>query len=129
MRIRRRMFRPVAVVLLAHLGVTITGAWRASQPRLQLTHSGKRKRFFSLLFFSFHVCLLIRFDILTPTYAGDRNLTLFFLYSPVNAQTLLRDMWSTNYTFYILSLRLSLSDFCSFATLSHSSTTESPLLN
>ncbi|GAA6229710.1 semaphorin-3ab-like isoform X1 [Lates japonicus] len=30
---------PVIAVLLAHLGDTLTGAWRASQPRLQFTHS------------------------------------------------------------------------------------------
>ncbi|XP_067447748.1 sema domain, immunoglobulin domain (Ig), short basic domain, secreted, (semaphorin) 3H isoform X1 [Thunnus thynnus] len=30
---------PVTAVLLAHLGATLTGAWRASQPRLQFTHS------------------------------------------------------------------------------------------
>nr|XP_019944400.1 PREDICTED: semaphorin-3A-like [Paralichthys olivaceus] len=30
---------PVAAVLLAHLGSTLTEAWRASQPRLQFTHS------------------------------------------------------------------------------------------
>uniref|UniRef100_A0A8C4DPU4 Sema domain, immunoglobulin domain (Ig), short basic domain, secreted, (semaphorin) 3H n=1 Tax=Dicentrarchus labrax TaxID=13489 RepID=A0A8C4DPU4_DICLA len=34
-----RMCWPVTVVLLAHLGATLTGAWRASQPRLQFTHS------------------------------------------------------------------------------------------
>ncbi|KAM7412310.1 hypothetical protein PAMA_021998 [Pampus argenteus] len=33
------MYWPVTAVLLAHLGVTFTGAWRASQPRLQFTHS------------------------------------------------------------------------------------------
>ncbi|AWP09367.1 putative semaphorin-3ab-like isoform 2 [Scophthalmus maximus] len=30
---------PQTAVLLAHLGFTLTGAWRASQPRLQFTHS------------------------------------------------------------------------------------------
>ncbi|KAM8829653.1 sema domain, immunoglobulin domain (Ig), short basic domain, secreted, (semaphorin) 3H isoform 1-T1 [Synchiropus picturatus] len=35
----RRMCWTVAVVLLAHFGATLTGAWRASQPRLQFTHT------------------------------------------------------------------------------------------
>ncbi|KAM7404411.1 hypothetical protein PAMP_011756 [Pampus punctatissimus] len=35
---------PVTAVLLAHLGVTFTGAWRASQPRLQFTHSVTQSR-------------------------------------------------------------------------------------
>lgn len=34
----RRMYLLVVAVLLAHLGATLTGAWRASQPRLQFTH-------------------------------------------------------------------------------------------
>ncbi|XP_033943301.1 sema domain, immunoglobulin domain (Ig), short basic domain, secreted, (semaphorin) 3H isoform X1 [Pseudochaenichthys georgianus] len=33
------MYRLVTAVLLAHLGASFTGAWRASQPRLQFTHS------------------------------------------------------------------------------------------
>ncbi|XP_070964107.1 semaphorin-3ab-like isoform X1 [Oncorhynchus clarkii lewisi] len=33
------MWRFVTLVLLAHLGSSLTGAWRASQPRLQFTHS------------------------------------------------------------------------------------------
>ncbi|XP_077370979.1 sema domain, immunoglobulin domain (Ig), short basic domain, secreted, (semaphorin) 3H isoform X2 [Festucalex cinctus] len=36
---RRRMCGPATLVLLIHLGVTLTGAWKASQPRLQFTHS------------------------------------------------------------------------------------------
>lgn len=36
---------PVTVVVLVHLGATLTGAWRASQPRLQFTHSGKTPAF------------------------------------------------------------------------------------
>ncbi|CAJ1055494.1 semaphorin-3ab-like [Xyrichtys novacula] len=35
----RRMYWPVTAVLLAHLGATLAGAWRASQPRLQFTHA------------------------------------------------------------------------------------------
>ncbi|XP_072222831.1 sema domain, immunoglobulin domain (Ig), short basic domain, secreted, (semaphorin) 3H isoform X2 [Leuresthes tenuis] len=33
------MYWLVTAVLLSHLGATLTGAWRASQPRLQFTHS------------------------------------------------------------------------------------------
>lgn len=75
--LRRRMCWPMIVVMLAHLGATLTGAWRASQPRLQFTHSGKRQHFFSFFFLMFPVCLfyvwyISRSLILhTPTYAGD----------------------------------------------------------
>lgn len=37
-----------AAVLLALLGATLSGAWRASQPRLQFTHSGKTEPVASL---------------------------------------------------------------------------------
>ncbi|XP_061636263.1 sema domain, immunoglobulin domain (Ig), short basic domain, secreted, (semaphorin) 3H isoform X1 [Phyllopteryx taeniolatus] len=33
------MSGPATAVLLIHLGATLTGAWKASQPRLQFTHS------------------------------------------------------------------------------------------
>ncbi|XP_017266843.1 sema domain, immunoglobulin domain (Ig), short basic domain, secreted, (semaphorin) 3H [Kryptolebias marmoratus] len=36
---RRKMYWLVSVVLFAHFGATLTGAWRASQPRLQFTYS------------------------------------------------------------------------------------------
>lgn len=39
----RRRMQLLVVVLLAHLGATLTGAWRASQPRLQFTHPGKKQ--------------------------------------------------------------------------------------
>ncbi|XP_056155495.1 sema domain, immunoglobulin domain (Ig), short basic domain, secreted, (semaphorin) 3H [Lampris incognitus] len=35
----KRMYWPATAVLLALLGTTSTGAWRASQPRLQFTHT------------------------------------------------------------------------------------------
>lgn len=45
------MCQPLTVVvLLAHLVASLTGAWRASQPRLQLAHTGKSSWSFILLF-------------------------------------------------------------------------------
>lgn len=91
------MYWPLTAVLLAHLGATLTGAWRASQPRLQFTHSGKRQHFLSLLSsFVFAISSLsslllpntsvtLSLSTHTHTHAGDGNhtqlLTFTFLSS------------------------------------------------
>lgn len=57
------MYLLVAALLLAHLGATLTGAWRASQPRLQFTHSGK----IAHLFLSFLLIFALMFPVFTHT--------------------------------------------------------------
>lgn len=92
---RRRMYLLVVAVLFAHLGATLTGAWRASQPRLQFTHSGKKQH---VLFWAFLFMFPLVFQVLVPhTYMQVAGIMyrftffspLFFLCSSINAHTLL----------------------------------------
>lgn len=106
----------VTVLLLAHLGATLSGAWRASQPRLQFTHSGKTGAFhflssvssLSLLSLSNTSVALI---VPTPphTQTGDVNfkqlLVGHFSYF-INAHTVIRPEESKSLPLWLLLLHL-----------------------
>lgn len=83
------MYLLVASALLIQLGSTLTGAWRASQPRLQFTHSGKS-----------HMCF---------QHASDRLLHQSFSpHTPTHTQV----EWLTPFPLiFLLSLFIYLTDY------------------
>jgi len=89
------MYWLVTAVLLSHLGATLTGAWRASQPRLQFTHSGKWQHVFPVFqLITLSVLYICRSAVLHTHIQVDgvtHNFSFllpFFLSSSVNAHTL-----------------------------------------
>lgn len=102
---------PVTVVVLVHLGATLTGAWRASQPRLQFTHSGKMPRLSLFLLHVSHICHSLQNHTQTHGFSFFTFRSVLLCGCPLNplTNTLLCNMWSTISTFTSLSLVVSLS--------------------